>query len=251
MVFAIYFLFISPGFTQHLHKTARSLKRLKQSFFTNYNAGKLSIIAIVSLVLIATLYVLNKNMDTYQSVHLYFFWTIYSVLFAALFLTFMLSKSKTVVVSEKVLHFNHWSLLIFPAVMFANGLLPYLGLKTENSYAMFSNLRTEGGETNHYIVPASVQIFDFQRDVVQIISSTDAGLQKLAAQNKALVLFEFQNYVHERKPDRVEYLLNGKKSIFEKSETGSFQTLGSNPYVLRKLMKFRPFTLDEPQPCAH
>ena len=59
-------------------------------------------------------------------------------------------------------------LLIIPALLFANGLMPYLGLKTETSFAMYSNLRTEGGYSNHWLLPASLQIWDYQRDLVKI-----------------------------------------------------------------------------------
>jgi hypothetical protein len=36
------------------------------------------------------------------------------------------------------------TLLVVPIAVFLNGVMPYLGLKTETSWAMFSNLRTEG-----------------------------------------------------------------------------------------------------------
>jgi NADH:ubiquinone oxidoreductase subunit 6 (subunit J) len=58
-------------------------------------------------------------------------------------------------------------LLLIPALLFANGLMPYLGLKTETSFAMYSNLRTEGGYSNHWLMPASLQVWDYQRDLSQ------------------------------------------------------------------------------------
>jgi hypothetical protein len=44
-----------------------------------------------------------------------------------------------------------------------NGLNPYLGLKTEGTFSMFSNLRTELNSTNHLFIPISLQIFDYQK----------------------------------------------------------------------------------------
>ena len=38
-----------------------------------------------------------------------------------------------------------------PLVLFINGFSPHLGLKSTLSYAMFSNLRAEGGTTNHLL----------------------------------------------------------------------------------------------------
>ncbi len=42
-------------------------------------------------------------------------------------------------------------LLLVPTLAFLNGITPYLGVKTVANYSMFSNLRTEQGETNHFL----------------------------------------------------------------------------------------------------
>lgn len=42
-------------------------------------------------------------------------------------------------------------LFVVPLLGFANGLTAYLGIKTVANYSMFSNLRTEGGVTNHML----------------------------------------------------------------------------------------------------
>lgn len=62
-------------------------------------------------------------------------------------------------------------LIIFPALVFINGLAPHIGLKNIQSMAMFSNLRTGGGTTNHYIIPASFQIFSNLEELVKIKGS--------------------------------------------------------------------------------
>jgi hypothetical protein len=58
-----------------------------------------------------------------------------------------------------------------PAVALINGATPYLGLKTVANYSMFSNLRTEGSETNHFLIPAG-QFFlaGYQNDLVRVES---------------------------------------------------------------------------------
>ncbi|HEV7500726.1 MAG TPA: hypothetical protein VGQ33_12015, partial [Vicinamibacteria bacterium] len=70
-------------------------------------------------------------------------------------------------------------LWVMPGVVALNGLCPYLGLKTEDSFAMFSNLHTEGGVTNHYLIPAAWQIAPFERDLVTVKSSSDPSLESL------------------------------------------------------------------------
>lgn len=73
------------------------------------------------------------------------------------------------------------------ALVFFNGMTPYLGLKTGVAYTMFSNLRTEVGYENHLLVPAWLRIFDLQQEPVRILASSDSGLAQ-AAENEELVL---------------------------------------------------------------
>jgi hypothetical protein len=139
---------------------------------------------------------------------------------------------------------------LMPFVVFINGLSPYLGLKTESSYSMFSNLRTEGGISNHYLVPASFQIFDFQKEYVQLISSSDTFLQKAGMERKKMVLFHFDRYLLAKKPGRVEYLLNGRTEVFVGSGEGTTRPITKKFYLFNKIFNFRLYT-DGPQPCGH
>ena len=60
-------------------------------------------------------------------------------------------------------------LLLIPALAFANGMAPYLGLKTVASYSMFSNLHTEPMAANHLLPGlASLQLVPYPRDTVTI-----------------------------------------------------------------------------------
>jgi hypothetical protein len=58
---------------------------------------------------------------------------------------------------------------LIPVLAWVNGATPYLGLKTVANYSMFSNLRTEGGGTNHFLVPAGrFRLGDYQDDLARI-----------------------------------------------------------------------------------
>lgn len=58
---------------------------------------------------------------------------------------------------------------VFPAIALLNGATPYLGLKTVANYSMFSNLRTEGGRTNHLLVPAGLfAVGRYQDDLARV-----------------------------------------------------------------------------------
>ncbi len=60
---------------------------------------------------------------------------------------------------------------LIPLLALANGATSYLGLKTVTNYSMFSNLRTEGGRTNHLLIPADLLfVADYQHDLVRVPS---------------------------------------------------------------------------------
>lgn len=60
-------------------------------------------------------------------------------------------------------------LMLVPALVFVNGVAPYLGLKTVASFSMFSNLHTEQGRTNHLLPGlASLQVVPYLRDTVTL-----------------------------------------------------------------------------------
>lgn len=58
---------------------------------------------------------------------------------------------------------------LIPLIALVNGVSPYLGLKTVANYSMFSNLRTEGGETNHFLIPAGkLFLAAYQGDLARV-----------------------------------------------------------------------------------
>jgi hypothetical protein len=252
MIFAVYFLFAGNGFGDSIMNTLRRLRAGIMAVVKpeGYSAKKLLLSIFCVIVALAAVYWLTKKLNTFRAFHLYFFWTVYSVLFTYCFVVFILRRRE---IKKYSLSFAlpHWSFTVLPCIVFLNGASPYLGLKTENSFAMFSNLRTEGGVTNHYIIPAGFQIFPYQKDVVEIVASSDPYLQALAMQQKQLVLFEFANYVHKCEPADVEYLLNGERRYLLFYNDPVETDLRKNPYILSKLMKFRAFSKHEPQPCVH
>ena len=63
--------------------------------------------------------------------------------------------------------------LLVPLLVVANGLTPYLELKTGFGWNMYANLRTADGETNHYLVPRTLPLTDEQDELVVILDSDD------------------------------------------------------------------------------
>lgn len=120
-------------------------------------------------------------------------------------------------------------------ILVFNGLSPYLGLKTESSFSMFSNLRTEGNTTNHLFIPTNLQIFDFQKDLVQIVSSDDPYLLRFKEEKLQLPFFELQEYVQKHSAVHVKYLRAG--ACYTDKEL-----LATSPphALLRKFLIFKP-----------
>ena len=76
-----------------------------------------------------------------------------------------------------------------------NGLSPYLGLKTESTFTMFSNLRTEDGYWNHLFLPDAIRVFGYQNEPVSISGSNDPALLARTRDGTALVRFELDRYL--------------------------------------------------------
>jgi hypothetical protein len=251
MLVAVYFLFTDEELSIKVYDWGKSI-RAKLSFQKmQYSLTRLIAIAGFLVLAIALLYYLNSSLNTFKLFHLYFFWTLYGAILLAFLIAYIWSKRDNQPEPLRVFSLPHASFAVIVLILFFNGMTPYLGLKTEHSYAMFSNLRTEGGISNHYIVPASSQIFDYQREVVEIISSTDERLQGYADEQKMMVLFEFKNYLQRARPREVQFLVNGKEYTYKHGITPMTGILEPNNALLSQLMKFRVFSKYEPQPCSH
>jgi hypothetical protein len=135
---------------------------------------------------------------------------------------------------------------VLPAVVVLNGLSPYLGFKTETSWSMFSNLRTEGGRSNHWVMPTSLQVFDYQRDLVEIVAASDRGLQAVADAGAVIPYFEIR-----RKPWMSLSYRDGDDVREVATVADDPRYPGPPPWVARKFMSFRPVTVGAHQRCVH
>ena len=142
--------------------------------------------------------------------------------------------------------FRPWPVLLVPLLTGFNGCSPYLGLKTETAFAMYSNLRTEGGQSNHLLVPAGMQLFGFQRDLVKIKDSSSGFLASLAQRKLMLPFFEVRAVLQQHPNTSLTYERHAGSSA-----SPSAQLRQPIPWPLRKLLYFRPVALSGRQPCFH
>jgi hypothetical protein len=135
-----------------------------------------------------------------------------------------------------------------PAILFISCLSPYLGLKTESSIAMFSNLHTEGGSTNHLLFRDPPYIAGYQREVATITDSSDRTMRGMATRGLGMVRFELERWFARHPDDWVSFTLNGQP--YERATAASFP---GNPhgFLERRLLLFKPVDVARPKVCTH
>ncbi|MEO1584552.1 MAG: hypothetical protein AAFR96_08265 [Planctomycetota bacterium] len=84
-----------------------------------------------------------------------------------------------------------WPMAALNAVVVFNGLCPYLGLKTQTSFSMFSNLRTEAKQTNHFFMP-SLGLTGRTLDLVSIDAISGTRLRRYEGTGELIPFFELQ-----------------------------------------------------------
>jgi hypothetical protein len=132
----------------------------------------------------------------------------------------------------------HPILVLGPILVVANGLQPYLGLKTGGSFTMYSNIQTEGERWNHLLVPHSVKLFSLQDDLVRVIDSSDPRLRDTARAGSSWVYLQFQRYLRRHPEVAVTYERNGVRREVTRAADDAELGRGLNP-VLAKLLYFR------------
>lgn len=143
--------------------------------------------------------------------------------------------------------------LALPLLVLLNGLSPYLGLKTQSSFAMFSNLRTEGAVNNHLFMP-TVRLLDHQDDLVRVLGSSDDYLAWVAAKRERLPLFEVRRLATRKVGQRgfwVEVDHRGQRLRFASPGLGG-DPLTPVPWLAGKLLHYRSIPDDDcPCGCRH
>jgi hypothetical protein len=107
------------------------------------------------------------------------------------------------------------------AVLVLNGLAPYLGLKTDTAFEMFSGLRTEPGAWNSLVVPEAVRVFGYQDRAVTVLPT-----------GTRLLRFEVERFLRTR-PGSVATVLDG-------AVPSTLGPLPPGPTLAERVALFRP-----------
>ena len=132
---------------------------------------------------------------------------------------------------------------LIPAILIFDGINPYLGLKTDTAFAMYSNLRSEGGTTNHLIWRHPLALANYQEDLVEVTYSNDPPLKLTARRGWPIPFFDLRRRISYlahtgQKNIAVTYVRNGQTIHLDNAETDP--ELSTRPSLLeRKLLLFR------------
>lgn len=138
------------------------------------------------------------------------------------------------------------SVVVFLSVL--NGLSPYLELKTNFGWNMYSNLRTEAGETNHFVIPGTLALRDAHRSVVTITATNDEDMQAYVDDNLGLTVQGLQVYLHENPDAELTYSFAGETVVVLSGERPAAIGVPPNVFV-QKLGAYRAIELDEEKGC--
>jgi hypothetical protein len=144
-------------------------------------------------------------------------------------------------------------LMVFPLLIVLNGASPFLGFKTQTAWSMFSNLRTEGGYSNHLIVTHPYYMADYQTDLVEIRRSSDPTLSAFKDSGYLIPYFELRRYMSQNRPsspDALVYIRNGAEATVSRPEDDP-ELFKPVSYIFRKLLIFRPVPSEERGLCQH
>ncbi|WP_404477811.1 thiol-disulfide oxidoreductase [Novosphingobium sp. BL-52-GroH] len=136
---------------------------------------------------------------------------------------------------------------IIPGLFFLTCLSPYVGLKTESSINMFSNLHTEGGTTNHLLFERPPYLFDYQDEVVRVVASSSPSLTKTAEAGRLNVLFSIEEFLRRHPDQWVSYVHKGR--LVERATAADAPA--AHPFWERKFLIFKQVDHRRPKVCTH
>ena len=144
-------------------------------------------------------------------------------------------------------------LWVLPCLVLLTGLNPYLGLRTQLSFSMFSNLRTEGGVSNHLFMPRLASLTSYQDDLVEILDSDDPELAELSQRQLLLPYFELRRQVSGAENVNVHYRRGGEAHTFVCEDGRCNDAELAQPYsrLMGRLLYFRPVDKGARMLCRH
>lgn len=131
---------------------------------------------------------------------------------------------------------RNWLQILILIVVALNSLAPYLGVKTNATMTMFSNLKIEGGTTNHLIMPR-LPMQTMADDLVAVISSSNPAVRTFQETGLLYTWHELRRKMAETPTASISYERNGERFDYEFAQDNP-ELVTTDP-VLHKLLGFR------------
>lgn len=133
-------------------------------------------------------------------------------------------------------------------IVVLNGLSPYLELKSAFGFNMYSNLTTIDGETNHLLVPGTLQLRTDQADLAIVISASDEALAEYVDSGFALPLVNLRDYLADHPDIAVSFTVGDER--FDLDRAGDHpEWLERQHWLVERLLLFRAVPVDDPPVC--
>lgn len=144
--------------------------------------------------------------------------------------------------------------LIVPLLLIGIASQPYLGLPTDRALGMYSNLRTEGGASNHFLVPTSWQVLPYQRDLVEVRTSSAPAILVLAERRLTVPFEELRARLTEvlrRSPDDISLTYQRGGRVHSVPSVRADAELAVPVSRLQMMVfRFRPVEISGPRACT-
>lgn len=135
---------------------------------------------------------------------------------------------------------------------FANGAMPYFGLKTAQSINMFANLRLEGGVSNHAVFGDAPGPFTYLDNVAEVTEASQSPfLDDYRKRGFAIVYYDLIAHLADNPDVSVSYRMNGQTfaNISAADVKADIDAQVHHPWV-RKWFHFQPVQLQQPEACT-
>ena len=120
----------------------------------------------------------------------------------------------------------------------SNGLAPVLGLKTRTSWQMYSNVRLEAATSNHFVFPRSLDLVGALDDPVTVLEADGHEFRDVAGTGMMLPWIEFRRRLALGSTGSITWVHDGERHVTPR--VADDPSLSPLPWVIRKLMIFRP-----------
>jgi len=142
------------------------------------------------------------------------------------------------------LRLSHPAFAAGVVLLVLNAAAPYVGLKTESAFTMFSNLQTEAGSWNHAFIPEAVRVFGYQDELVRVTASDDPTLLRRTSRGTRMVRFELERHLR-RNPGVHATWTDGSGPPRTAVASGELSPLA----LVDKVAKFRDVRATERRGC--